>query len=39
LRVKRLEIHRCLTCLELVAEIAQPLQSIIDIEKSGLPSH
>jgi len=39
LRVKRLEIRRSLACLELVAEIAQPLQSIIDIEKSGLPSH
>jgi hypothetical protein len=37
--VKRLEIHRSLACLELVAEIAQPLQLIIDIEKSGLPSH
>jgi len=39
LRAKRLEIHRSLACLELVAEIAQPLQSIIDIEKSWLPSH
>ncbi|HWX42741.1 MAG TPA: hypothetical protein VN345_16430, partial [Blastocatellia bacterium] len=28
-----------LECLELVTEIAQPLQSIIDIEKSRLPSH
>ena len=31
--------HRSLECLELVTEIAQPLQSIIDIEKSRLPSH
>jgi len=37
--VKRLKIHRSLAFLELVAEIAQPLQLIIDIEKSGLPSH
>jgi hypothetical protein len=28
-----------LECLELVTEIAQPLQSIIDIEKTRLPSH
>jgi hypothetical protein len=38
-RAKRLEFHRSLECLELVTEIAQPLQSIIDIEKSRLPSH
>jgi hypothetical protein len=38
-RAKRLEFHRSLECLELVTEIAQPLQSIIDIEKSCLPSH
>ena len=31
-RAKRLEFHRSLECLELVTEIAQPLQSIIDIE-------
>src|SRR3981081_3710424 len=30
---------RSLECLELVTEIAQPLPSIIDIEKSRLPSH
>jgi hypothetical protein len=35
----RLELARSLECLELVTEIAQPLQSIIDIEKSRLPSH
>jgi hypothetical protein len=39
LQAKRLEIHRSVECLELVAAIGQPLQSIIDIEKSGLPSH
>src|ERR1700720_2248661 len=38
-RAKRLEFHRSLESLELVTEIAQPLQSIIDIEKSCLPSH
>src|SRR5437660_7891076 len=38
-RAKRLEFHRSLECLELVTEIAQPLQSIIDIEKTCLPSH
>src|SRR2546421_2600216 len=38
-RAKRLEFHRSLECLELVTEIAQPLQSIIDIKKSRLPSH
>src|SRR4030081_1347140 len=38
-RAKRLEFHRSLECLELVTEIAQPLQSIINIEKSRLPSH
>jgi hypothetical protein len=38
-RAKRLEFHRSLECLELVTEIAQPLQAIIDIEKSRLPSH
>src|ERR1700731_1058833 len=38
-RAKRLEFHRSLEGLELVTEIAQPLPSIIDIEKSRLPSH
>src|SRR6202030_4090372 len=38
-RAKRLEFHRSLEGLELVTEIAQPLQSIIEIEKSRLPSH
>src|SRR2546430_9638037 len=38
-RAKRLKFHRSLECLEVVTEIAQPLQSIIDIEKSRLPSH
>src|ERR1700716_107351 len=38
-RAKRLEFHRSLECFELVTEIAQPLPSIIDIEKSRLPSH
>src|ERR1700731_228893 len=38
-RAKRRESHRSLERLELVTEIAQPLQSIIDIEKSRLPSH
>src|SRR6202023_3053957 len=38
-RAKRLEFHRSLYCLALVTEIAHPLQSIIDIEKSRLPSH
>src|SRR3984893_14581236 len=31
-RAKRLECHRRRECFELVTEIAQPLQSIIDIE-------
>src|ERR1700720_2220207 len=38
-RAKRLEFYRSLECLELVTEIAQPLQSTNDIEKSCLPSH
>jgi hypothetical protein len=38
-RAEHLEIHRRPEGLELVTEIAQPPQSVIDIEKSRLPSH
>jgi hypothetical protein len=36
---KMADTYNVLECLELVTEIAQPLQSIIDNEKSHLPSH
>jgi hypothetical protein len=39
LRPEHLEINRASIGLKLIAEIAQPLQSFIDIEKSWLASH
>ena len=38
LRAKYLKIHHRPECFELVAEIAQPFQPIINIEKSRLAS-
>jgi hypothetical protein len=39
LRAKHLEIYRRPEGIELVAKIAQPLQPLIDIEKSRLAAH
>jgi len=39
LSAKHLEIHGALKGFELIPKIAQPLQSMIDIEKSGLATH
>jgi hypothetical protein len=38
-RAEHLEIHRRTEPLQLIAKITQPLQTIIDIEKTRLISH
>ena len=38
-RAEHLEVHRRRERLQLIAQIAEPLQAIIDVEETGLPDH